>query len=621
LSSRIRKPETVLLSLILLSSLLLGLTTASLIRASNGTPSFVNFELGPFNNSGTTCPNLSMNCWNQNAEPQIRADHAGNFYASSEYLPRITQCSNGLDLTNPACGGTGAWKSSDGGLHYTTLPSPNSHSLNGTSLSPYGGDTDLATAPIKNAAGFYNVYVISLERATGPLISVEASTSQDGGQTWMLNPTGATIPLDDRPWVAADGSSKVCVSYHAVATTNDIFVTCSNDAGTTFPQVGNAFDSNHLWLADFNNGIGNLAIDSNTHVIYQTFDGLATQSEALQCAVSCSIGTHAVWVAVSIDGGKTFTDNVVYNNPNTSVSYGHQFTSVSVDKAGNVYIAYTDDHNTFYSFSQDFGNTWSGPFQVNNAPANTAIFPWITAGNPGMIDIAYYGTSYYDGVNTPDNYPMSAVWYAYMAQNLKALTPSSSFSQTQATPIIHYGGVCEAGVSCTGNRDLFDDFGIAASPITGLASIVYSDDQYVNSANEPASPTCTQAKTNTNSCDRTNIATQVSGSGIFQKVKGFEIHGQHLNEIGSAPSLTLSITNTATLSITSLTIQLNNAAISLNWDNAPPSAPDTTITGTDTSIPTSLLLSVAGVYPLTVTATYSDGSEVTQTVSIIYTLY
>lgn len=65
------------------------------------------------------------------------------------------------------------------------------------------------------------------------------------------------------------------------------------------------------------------------------------------------------------------------------------------------------------------------------------------------------------------------------------------------------GGVCEGGVSCTGNRDLFDDFGIAASPTTGLASIVYSDDQ-------PG---------NTGASDHTSIATQTSGSGIFSKPK------------------------------------------------------------------------------------------------------
>src|SRR5437867_2534527 len=165
------------------------------------------------------------------------------------------------------CAGTLAWKSTDGGQHYVALDSPNQVSkTNTTGFAPGGGDTDLAVAPVKNAAGFYNVYVASLN-----LANVDVSTSADGGKTWKLNPTGATIPGDDREWIAADGASKVCISYHDVATFN-IDVNCSADAGATFSQLGTAIDANHLWLID-NNQIGNLAIDPASHIIYQVFDG------------------------------------------------------------------------------------------------------------------------------------------------------------------------------------------------------------------------------------------------------------------------------------------------------------------------------------------------------------
>src|SRR5207245_2421416 len=116
--------------------------------------------------------------------------------------------------------------------------------------------------------------------------------------------------------------------------------------------------------------------------------------------------------------------------------------------------------------------------------------------------------------------PMSATWYVYMAQNLSATTSGSSFTQVQPTPIVHHGGVCEGGISCTGNRDLYDDFGIAVdrysgSTAYGFASIVYSDDQYTNDPNNPpASSSCTTSTTDTASCDHTSIATQTSGTGI-----------------------------------------------------------------------------------------------------------
>ena len=72
-------------------------------------------------------------------------------------------------------------------------------------------------------------------------------------------------------------------------------------------------------------------------------------------------------------------------------------------------------------------------------------------------------------------------------------------------------------MTCTGNRDLFDDFGVAASPTTGLASIIYSDDQF--DPNGPNSAGCDATASNTSSCDHTAVATQTSGSGIFKKTK------------------------------------------------------------------------------------------------------
>jgi hypothetical protein len=448
---------------------------------------FVNYQLGMAYIS-ESCPNTTTPCTNGAAEPAIRADNAGNFYTSSE---------NGLGA------GTDAWKSSDGGLHYSYLGMPDALSqTDNPGFAPGGGDTDLAVAPVQNQFGLYNVYVSSLS-----LANVDVSTSTDGGATFTLNPVGALIPGDDRPWIAADGEQKVCVSYHDVATFN-IDVNCSYNAGTTFTQLGDAIDLAHAYNID-NNEIGNLAIDPTTHYIYQTFSGI-DKGDVL-CAQLGTCGYHVVYMAVSTNGGKTFTDYKVYDNPNKKVSYGHQFVNVSIDRAGNVYSIYSDNHNLFYSFSTNHGQTWSGPYQINRSPANTAIEPWSVAGDAGKIDVVWYGTSYYNPNLTPDNYPMSAAWNVFIAQNLSATTPGSQFRQVQASPINHYGGVCESGISCTGNRDLYDDFGVAASPITGMASIVYSDDQY-----DPSQPTrCTPAQSNTINCDHTEIATQTKGPGIF----------------------------------------------------------------------------------------------------------
>ena len=124
--------------------------------ATNG---FVNFQLAgvPLAPVGVTCPGAS-NCYNHAAEPQIRADGFGRFFAASE---------NGL------LGGSDAWRSTDGGLHYTQIPSPDGAELPATAA---GGDVDVAVAPDLNGTDRnYNVYVSSLN-----LASVYVATSRDG---------------------------------------------------------------------------------------------------------------------------------------------------------------------------------------------------------------------------------------------------------------------------------------------------------------------------------------------------------------------------------------------------------------------------------------------------------
>jgi hypothetical protein len=484
-----------------------GSAANSYVTTVNG---FLNYQLGAGLNE--TCPNSASSCRNGAAEPAIRSDRAGNFYGSSE---------NGLTS------GTEAWKSTDGGLHYTHLASPNqlSSPTNGTEsgISPAGGDTDLATATVRNAAGYYNVYVASLEGT-----NTDVSTSKDGGQSWTQNLLSGKFPGQDREWVAADGASKVCLSYASAAGVlvfaAGLHVECSYDAGATFTQTSDAIapanlDARIAWR------IGNQAIDVNSNttdptrsndIVYQTF-----VSGTVQDAINPNpTDFHIVWMAVSRDGGRTFNDYQVYNNPDVTVGYAHNFPNVAVDRSGIVYSFFSDNHYVYFKYSTDHGQTWQpggpngAPIVVSRTPANTAIFPWGVAGAGGKVDLVYYGSSYYDGVNPPDSYPPSASWNVYFAQNLNVLGNPRGWTQKVASPVNHYGAVCEGGIGCTGNRDLYDDFGVAVRAGSGLASIIYSDDQY-DQYNPAFASSCTPAANNSPSCDHTSIATQTSGKGIY----------------------------------------------------------------------------------------------------------
>jgi BNR repeat protein len=626
------------LLLTLTSGLYLASRTIPRANAVTSTPAtFLNYELAgnPFvtnHSTGVTCPNNDGSCNNTTGEPAIRADKAGNFYSSSE---------NTFIVIGGQAGGTFAWKSSDNGQHFTTLPSPDTISNGKPGVSPSGGDTDMAVAPSKNTNGFYNVYVGSLQSS---LANIVVSTSKDGGASWSINPAAASVPVDDREWLAADGATKVCLSYHALPSTDDIIVDCSNDAGFTFTQHASAIDATHFaFLAGVNNQIGNLAIDPSNHLVYQVFSSSKDLNDLLACGNACH--THTVWIAISTDGGKTFTDNIVYNNPNVNIDYGHQFVNVSVDSAGNVYVVYTDDHNLYYSFSKTFGQTWSGPYQINKSPSNTAIFPWASAGTAGGLDVVWYGTPYTNVAQGPTNFPHCATpvaandpclavpWYVFFSQNLQADVPNSSWTQVQASATVHYGDVCEAGANCSSsqNRDLLDDFGVAASPKTGLATIIYTTDQYANTALEPANGQgsrggCKPAVSNTVDCSHTNVAVQTSGSTINQKHHHFEVDEEDFEETdlsgdgGHSPDFKMRGENTGDTAITSISVQVSGLPVTMTWSNSFPLLPGQVAYAETTSLPLGLALAVGNIYPVSITATLADGTTETQNTNAIYTL-
>jgi hypothetical protein len=474
--------------------------------ATTAGPTFAHGVLPP-PPAGSTSKN------NQAAEPQMRADQAGNFYISSE---------NGLGS------GTDAWSSTDGGHTYRSLPQPNEASSTSggtTGFAPGGGDTDLATAPAKNSSGTYNLYVASLTVG-----SVTVSLSQDGGHTWANDVTSATVPGDDREWIAADGANGFYLSYHAESTGEEIIVNQGqvvNGQPTTvqtYDAINPAQTDIYLGTVE-DNQIGNIAVDPKTGDVYQVFVGCPPSPTAVE---SCS-ALNTVYMAVGVPsttGGVTtltFTDYVIYQSPSATAGFDNNFPAVAVDTAGNVYATWSDDHSVYLAYSTDHGQHWSAPGKINHGTATTtAIYPWLTAGHPGKVDMVFYATpaaaNYQTcgqtGKYTCDNEP----WSVFFTQNLGVLG-GGSWTQSKVTPVVHYGGVCQGGVTCTSNgndnRDLYDDFGVAASPTTGMASITYSDDQYADNAGTANSGECTPAQNNTSPCDHTDYATQTSGHGIY----------------------------------------------------------------------------------------------------------
>jgi hypothetical protein len=411
---------------------------ARVVKSRSGDPTVGNFAYGQLQAAtvGTS------GCGTNNAgEPAIHVSRANNVFLGSE-----NGVGGGSELWRGigALGGAGA---SPCGLEYRGQPNAVAAGVGAS-----GGDIDVALASAPNAAGNYNLYVASLN-----LGSINVATSTNNGATFSQVPVQAGVPVDDREWIAAFGAQTALLTYHDIAT-NDIDVLRSDNGGQTFTQISMAIPATDYKASA--NQLGNIVIDhrnlpagAGNFYAYQSFVAPSSSSGA---------NNNEAFLAVSADGGHTWADNPIpCSTAASTTDLNHNFPNVSVDPAGNVWYAWSDDHSIFTAKSTDHGKTWTCSSAVSTGSAQ-AIFPWLAATSAG-VDLVYYGAP------TTTN----QTWNVNFVQNT-AGTPTG-WAAPQQLMAVHSGAVCEGGVSCTGGRQLFDDFGVDTDS-NGYAHIAFSHD-------------------------------------------------------------------------------------------------------------------------------------------------
>lgn len=488
-------------------------------------------------------------------EPQVTVDQTGTAYITwqtGQNGSDVSKTRDGVQFTylgypDPATPNTGIGTGDIGDV--TLAPSSFPNPLQDTTADTTGN----------NAVFWGNLAQGGATCANSP-IEIRSAATIDS-TTWTRQATAGCEPLQiDRPWLAAytppayrgteqaASHTNLYYEYHDFGLSN-IWVETSTDGGQTWaPTSVSAVQPGSIQGATStcNTIPGGIAVDQNgAHQgrIYAVWETSDLNENAVQgCNYTQAEAFDHIFLSYSDDGGQTWTSRTVFNdpcapnpptppaNPSACQDVSEIFTSIAVDQAGNVDVAYirrdisqpNPEYDVYVATSTDGGNTFTS--HKANLDTGTHYFPWVTAGGNGGIDVVYYDTPYIEGVgalNKPAAAPSSAQWTVQMSQSLNG---GKTWTQSNVSGHpIYFGDICTTGIFCGqapssfnwGNdRILFDDFGVAAGP-DGGARVAWTD------ASGSWTGACQPG--GTISCQTTHIefACQKSGLGLAgQQISG-----------------------------------------------------------------------------------------------------
>ena len=376
--------------------------------------------------------------------------------------------------------------------------------------------------------------------------------------------------IDDRPWLAVDelrpdGTKKVYdsfIDYTDIANPT-LAVAISNEDGTPGTYADGpcnvatvnappASDATPTPCPDpFDKMLqvaGPTVVDVyRTHNVYIPFIRGTSILPGLTAGPPWSL-----WVARSTDGGNTWTRSQVAvlgdHNPSNI------FPEMTLDKGGNLYFTWSQsqgpiedvsggsgffgEQDVYYAFSTNLGATWSKPIDLTNETGDSAVFPWMVAGDPGQVDLVYYKAN--NGLNSNVDFvdangnpcsndspappectsqanPNPSVWNVYFAQSQNALNTGPNFKSVQITDHPnHLGQICTLGLACSGDRSLADFISVDVDHL-GAANVVWTDTN------------------NSHGDGRIKFARQIAGNSVFS--------GQNISLQSSWPIYDHSVTD------------------------------------------------------------------------------
>ena len=415
---------------------------------------------------------------------------------------------------------------------------------------PGGGDSHQAVGDVTHKVFFLDL--------PGPCETMNVSA--DLGDTWRTDPFGCGTNLgavDDRQWVDTDEaytgaggpSQNVYVSFIQVfdltgtappwptlalarsqhdgdtgtfASDSTCNLLTGSGGGNQSPPANEnpvADDDetacpdpsdNKLWIA------GPVKADK------EGYSGRPTPSHRLYIpfmrAATFSGGSPwELYVAISSNGGSTWHRRHIATRVNNPANI---FPELTVDRGGNLYYTWSEEktpggeQDVYYAYSTTGGESWSQPIALTQETGDSAVFPWMQAGDPGQVDITYYKSN--SGLNSnvsfvdangnacPDpntacgGQPNPTVWNVYFGQSQNALNTGSNFKSVQISDHpIHTGSVSTGGLGGEADRSLLDFLTVDVDHL-GAANVAWADDN------------------NSRRDTRNKFARQISGNSVYK---------------------------------------------------------------------------------------------------------